>query len=429
MRSRFCVAVLIALALGPATPSRAAGGAEPPGEVWIVTSSAECAGAAGTLVEYERGIAAQVDRAMAQLERTARRFATRAALLDALHRETPRGWLLLLISGHGIADGRGSRACIGQADRPGEWLDIDGELLPALPASLSGAVVVLDSCSSAHVDPRKARIPTAIVSASPYAIDTGALFGATVIASLAAATDENCNGVFDDDDLFAGLNHRLQSSLSLTAFEAWPKLRRNATSPLPLPVRARPASRCAAPWQAVEAIPTALLPGELVQQRAVQAALARGQPTLPRLDHDFFVVADGASAADAAAVRKAARAAGLVELPGLDASRAAALARTTSFADIYRMDPAFGWLETWRLSDGLLIAAVRLAKPSCGMPARKVASDLELVDAPSARYSQADRYLRDARDSPPGHAKACFEPEGQCFDTTAVRKRKEDCEP
>ncbi|TMQ06026.1 MAG: hypothetical protein E6J90_28815 [Deltaproteobacteria bacterium] len=429
MRSVFCVIVLVALALGDATPSRAAGEAEPPGEVWVVTSSAECDGAAGTLVEYERGIAAQLDSAMAQLGRPTRRFATRSALLDALHHDAPRGWLFLFISGHGLGDSLGSRTCIGQSDKPGEWLDIDHDLLPALPVSLSGAIIVLDSCSSAHVDPRTARIPTAIVSASPYVVDTGALFGATVIAALAAATDDNCNGVFDDDDLFAGLSHRLQSSLSLTAFEAWPKLRRNAPSPLPLPVRARPTNRCAALWQTVDAIPATELPGELVQQRAVQAALTRGQLTLPRLDHDFFVIAEDTGEADAVVVRKAARAAGLIELHGLHASRAAALARTTSFADIYRLAPAFGWLETWRLSDGLLIAAVRLTKPSCGMPSRTVPSDLELVDAPSARYSQADRYLRDARDSPPGHAKACFEPEGQCFDTPAVRKRKEDCEP
>jgi hypothetical protein len=395
-----------------------------------VTSPAECDGAAGTLVDYERSIAGQVDAAMAQLGRTVRRFATREALLTGLRDAAPRGWLFLFISGHGLGDAGGSRACIGQADRRGEWLDINKDLLPALPASLAGAVIVLDSCSSAHVDPTVARIPTAIVSASPYVVDTGALFGATVLASLAAASDENCNGVFDDDDLFAGLSHRLQSSLSLTAFEAWPKLRRNAPSPVPLPVRARPSERCAALWQSVDAIPHGQLPEELVQQRGVQAALARGQVTLPRLDHDFFVIADGASATDAKPVRAAAQARGLVELRGVAAAQAAALAQSTSFADIYRLDPAFGWLQTWRLRDGLLIAVARLTRPGCGMPSRTVASDTQLVvPGVPPRYSQADRYLRDARGSPSAPAKACFEPEGQCFDAPESRKRKEDCEP
>lgn len=423
------VVVLVALALGDAS-SRAAEAVEPPGEVWIVTSPAECDGAAGTLVDYERGIAGQVDAAMAQLARTARRFATRAALLDELHRAAPRGWLFLFISGHGLGDDGGSRACIGPADRRGEWLDINHDLLPALPASLAGAVIVLDSCSSAHVDPTIARVPTAIVSASPYVVDTGALFGATVLAALAAASDDNCNGVFDDDDLFAGLSHRLQSSLSLTAFEAWPKLRRNAPGPVPLPVRARPAGRCAALWQSVDAIAPAQLPAELVRQRGVQAALARGELAMPRLDHDFYVIAEGASAADAAAVRRAAQAGGLVELRGVAAPQAAALAQVIAFADIYRMDPALGWLQTWRLRDGLLVAVARLATPACGMPSRVLASDTQLVvPGVAPRYARADRFLRDARGSPSAHAKACFEPEGQCFDAPEARKPKQECEP
>jgi len=429
-RTWLCVA---AVALGHAAPSNAVGqappGQAPPGQIWVVTSPVTCPGVGGVLTDYERSVNAQLDAAMTRLEAQARRFQTRAALLGALRTQSPTGWLLLLFSGHGMADRGSSRVCIGDSEHRGEWLDIDRDLLPALPASLSGAVIVLDSCSSAHVDPRIAHVPTAIVSASPYQIDTGALFGATVLATLAAAHDDNCNGVFDDDDLFAGLNHRLQASLTLTSFEAWPKLRRNAPSPVPLPVRAQPSPRCAALWATANAVPEAALPRPLVVQRQAQTALAGGKLALPRLDRDFFVVADGAGASDARAARDAAVKAGLVELAGVDAAHAQALAATTSFAEIYRLDPALGWLQTWRLRDGLLIAVARLTRPECGMPSRTVASDTQLVvPGVPPRYAQADRILRDARGSPP-HAKACFEPEGQCFDAPEARKRKEDCEP
>lgn len=419
---------VVGVALARAAPSEAAGEA-PRGEIWVVMSPAACPGAGGVLIDYERSIQTQLDAAMTRLGAQARRFQTRAALLDALHNQPPSGWLLLFFSGHGTADGGPSRVCIGDRDHRGEWLDINRELLPALPASLGGAVIVLDNCSSAHVDPRIARVPTAIVSASPYQIDTGALFGATLLATLAAARDDNCNGVFDDDDLFAGLNHRLQASLTLTSFEAWPKLRRNAPSAVPLPVRAQPSPRCAALWATATAVPEAALPRPLAAQRQVQAALAGGQLVLPRLDRDFFVIADGADAADARTARDAAVKAGLIELIGVDAAHAAALAATTSFAEIYRLDPALGWLQTWRLRDGLLVGVARLAKARCGMPSRAMASDIEYyVPNVKPRYERADRYLREVAGAV--HAPhACFESEGQCFDAPVERKQAKECEP
>lgn len=424
-RTWLCVA---ALALGHAAPSDAAGQA-PPGQIWVVTSPATCPGVGGVLIDYERSVNAQLDAAMTRLGAQARRFQTRAALLGALRAQPPSGWLVLLFSGHGMADGGSSRVCVGDSEHHGEWLDIDRDLLPALPASLSGAVIVLDSCSSAHVDPRIAHVPTAIVSASPYQVDTGALFGATVLATLAAARDDNCNGVFDDDDLFAGLNHQLQASLTLTSFEAWPKLRRNAPSPVPLPVRAQPAPRCAALWATANAVPEAALPRPLVVQRQAQTALAGGKLALPRLDRDFFVIADGSSASDARAARDAAVKAGLVELAGVDAAHAQALAATTSFAEIYRLDPALGWLQTWRLRDGQLVGVARLDNASCAMPSRAVASDLAYyIPNVKPRYKRADRYLREAAGAVRA-PHACFESEGQCFDAPVERKQAKECEP
>jgi hypothetical protein len=432
MTSRSCMRIFVLLALAARHPTLSHGAdvSDPPGALWVVMSPAECEGVSGSLFSYARSLHVQLDDAMKRLGRTPRQISTRAALLSALHNDAPRGWLFLFISGHGIGEGGNSRVCVGTGDEPGEWLDINRELLPALPGSLSGAVIVLDSCSSAHVDARLAHIPVALVSASPYEIEMGALFGGTVLSSLAAASDDNCNGVFDDDDLFAGLNHRLQSSMSLTAFEAWPKLRRNAPSPVPLPVRARSSSRCASLWTTANTVPDDAIPRALVEQRGVQTALARGQLRLPRLDRDFFVIADDSTAGNAREVRRAALAAGLVELSGLDATRAAAIAATISFAEIYLLEPAYGWLKMWRLRDGSLTGVVRLAKARCGMPSRTAAVDMELV-VPGAkpRYTRADRHLRAVRSTPPGGAAACFEPEGQCFVAPAPRKKAKECEP
>jgi hypothetical protein len=411
--------VVFALALttvvsgrGGAAPVRAA----PPGEIWAVASPAVCPGVEGRLDRYEEGIAKSVAATLAALGQQPRWFTTRTELLAALAHHRSGGWLLLFISGHGSASTGSSRVCIGDGNGPGEWLDIDGELLPALPPALAGAVIVLDSCSSAHVDPRRARIPTAILSASPYAIETNALFGATVLDALATASDDNCNGVFDDDDLFAGLIRRLAGQLSLVAFEAWPKLRRNAPSPLPIAVRAQSPGRCAARVTTADAVPVSDLPGELVAQRRAQAALATGKPALPVLKHDFFVVAPGATPGNSAVVRAAARAAGLQELGRISATAARALAGTTTFAEIYQFELSFGWLRTWRLRDGLLMSVVRLANAVCGMPSRTVMSRTDLeIPGLTPRYSQAQRYLREAPSTPSGPATACFESEGQCF--------------
>jgi hypothetical protein len=411
--------VLVGLALGSAAPASGQP-ADPPGELWIVASPATCH-AGEPLDGYVRQVREQVDAAMRRLQRTPRMIATRAELLAALGTR-PHGWLFLFLSGHGTGDG-GSRVCMG--DGEGEWLDINRDLLPALPATLSGAVIVLDSCSSAHVDPRLARIPTAILSASPNIVESGALFGAMVLASLGAASDENCSGAFDDDDLFTGLTRRLQSSLSLVKFAAWPKLRRNAPSPVPIAVRARSPGRCTELARRAAAIPPQALPGPLARQRDIQAALAHGGPALPHLDHDFFIAPDP----DSAAVRAAAIAAGLVALPlGRDA--ATALAATTSFAEIYRFELSFGWLRTWRLRDDALVSVVHADQPACGIPSRTVASDLEVISGDvTPRYSQADRYLRDVRSAPPGGALACFESEGQCFNAPAARTYRKGCEP
>lgn len=420
------VALVTAVCDGSAAPLRA----RPPGEVWVVASPAVCPGVDGRLDDYEKGMSDGAAATLAALGQQPRWFRTRAELLAALGQRGGGGWLLLLISGHGSASTGSSRVCIGDGDRPGEWLDIDGELLPAVAAApgLAGAVIVLDSCSSAHVDPRRARIPTAILSASPYVIETGALFGATVLDTLAAASDDNCNGVFDDDDLFAALTRRLAGQLSLAAFEAWPKLRRNAPSPLPLPLPAQSPRPCAARIAAADAVPAPDLPRELVAQRRAQAALAGGTTRLPALEHDFFVVAPGAENGPSAVVRAAARKAGLVELDRITAPAAGALAGTTTFAEIYQLEVSFDWLRTWRLRDGLLMSVVRWTDASCGMPSRLAMSgtDLEIADL-TPRYFQAERYLRMAPRTASGPATACFESEGQCF--VAPARFTKGCNP
>jgi hypothetical protein len=422
----------LAIAAGRADAS---GAGHPGGEIWIATSPAECPGVTGALFRYERAVADRAEAAMQRLAQTPRRFDSRGDLLRALAGPDLHGWLLVFLSGHGSTETgaivRGdSRVCLGNGAGPGEWLDIDRDLLPALPTSLSGAVIVLDACSSAAVDPRRARIPTAIISASPYAIDTAALFGDMMLASLAAAVDDNCNGVFDDDDLFAGVIRRQRSAVSLVALEAWPKLRRNAPSPLPLPLPTVPSERCRALTATAERIAATALPRSLAEQRAAQAELARGRSALPRSDHDFFAIAADSAPADARLLRQLARRANLEEISGLTPPQLAALAATTAFAEIYQLAPAVGWLQTRRVRDGMLMSAVRMSRAACGVPARTVISrTAPLVHRLKPRYRHALRYLRDVTGTPPGPAIACVEAEGQCFIMPAKRPAEEECAP
>lgn len=411
--------IVIGCAFAFSVPVDARSLAAPPGEIWLVTSPADCPGAGGTLFKYEHLMREQASAALKKLSRTARTIETRGRLLEALAELELRragGWLMLLFSGHGGLDGGASRVCVGDGNGPGEWLDIDRELLRALPASLAGAVIVLDACSSANVDPHLATIPTTIISASPYFVSTGALFGPTVLASLSAAMDENCNGVFDDDDLFAGVTHRLRATLSFVTLEAWPKLRRNAPSPLPIPVPVESTERCTGTTAAAVAVASRhALPKPVLEQRRRQGDLARGSAKLPELDIDFFVLTGHGAADTVEVLRRLARAAHLEELPGLDARDAAAIATTMTFAEIYQLELTPRWLRIWRLRDRSLVSVVRIEQASDGLPSRVVRSGPALaIPDIRPRYSQARRYLR-AVTHPDGVATPCFEPEGQCF--------------
>jgi hypothetical protein len=142
------------------------------------------------------------------------------------------------------------------------------------------------------------------------------------------------------------------------------------------------------------------------------------------------VIATGSDPEIADMLRGRARTAGLIEITGLDAAHAVAMASTTTFAEIYRLEPSSGWLRTWRLRDGLLVSAVRLSEATCGLPSRELQSRAELVmNEITPRYSQARRYLREVNDEPPGPATACFEAEGQCFIEPATGKPSLECEP
>lgn len=410
-----------------------AGIAEPDGELWIAASPAACSEREDRLSEYESEIRARASAAMSRLSRVPRMITSRADLRAAvrdLQRRRTCGWLLVFFSGHGaILDGR-SHVCLGTDSGLGEWLDIEGEFLPALPASLGGAVIILDACSSAQVDARRASIPVTIISASPDRVDTNALFGATVLDSMVDGRDENCNGVFDDDDLFIGLTHRLRAALSLVAFNAWPKLRRNAPSPLPLPLPARNLERCAESVTVAAAMRSAVLPRALIEQRTVQRAIARGNTLLPRLDHDFFVIAAGADPDVADRLRVLATSAGLEEIRGLDAGQASTLASRITFTEIYQLEPSLGWLRTWRLRDRTLLSVFRLSMAACGIPSRVLPSHPDRINPYlPPRYSRAVRYLRGVHGDPPGPATVCFEAEGQCFIEPSTRETGEECRP
>lgn len=151
---------------------------------------------------------------------------------EHIRRSNP-GHLLLLLIGHGtmneFAGGVRSAFCLVDGALP-----ID-EMLMWLPAHVSQAVVVLDSCLSAHVDVRRSAVPTSVISATPELVDTertATLLTSLLIESLHAKPNSRLPcAVRTDDELLAFIEQRVK----VQSHPLNPKLRRNTPQPIILP--------------------------------------------------------------------------------------------------------------------------------------------------------------------------------------------------
>lgn len=325
------------------------------------------------------------------------------------------GFLMAILAGHAAPGISAASVCIdAQPWTPdGLALPIDG-LTNALPATLSGAVLIVNACRSAQVDPRGSKVPLSVISASPFTVRTDAMFGSTLpLALLSAANDPNCDGLVTDQELFDSLTLLLRQSPPLSDRPAFPKLRRNATSEIPLPVTPTPTTACRRArgelevW--IEAHRSAL--GELGEALSIQAELARLPPgrcaRLPKADHDYFVI-EVADPDEAHRAQGSLEASGLLPLPSEALDHAQRLAEYMIFADIFKVREQCGWLYVRRLKDDALLTTTPVGAP-LRVPGRQriefAASDKHPVYWRSGVVDDHDL-----------SATPCFSSAGQCFE-------------
>lgn len=334
------------------------------------------------------------------------------------------GFLAAVMAGHGLNGMGAASICVeAQPWSPsGLGLGID-ELSEALPPTLSGAVLIVNACRSAQVDPRRAKVPLSVISASPFTVRTDAMFGSTLPEALrTAASDPNCDGLVTDQELFDGLTLLLRQRPPLSDRPAFPKLRRNATSEIPLPITPTPTEACRRERTDLEGWIELHAPnlGELGKALMTQSALARGLQArrsvpLPKADHDYFVI-DIADGGEANRVRHFLQRSGLRELPVQALDRADRLARYVIFADILRVREYCGWLYLSRLKDDALLATAAVGE-ALRLPGRQ---RIEFA----ASSKQPVYWRSGVVDDHTLVATPCFSGSGQCFEMPTDAERK-----
>ncbi len=409
----------------------------------VVSRASRCPGYAGDDPNLESILARQQGTVESALRSTRTPFAslgaaTKTGVERALH-EAPGPWLLWIHSGHGKADtvtidGRprtGSVLCLPPADlrtsatpstfdgfNPDASARIDRMPAAFLEGGVRGAVFVINACQSAHVDPRLANnVPFSVISASPFNMRADALLGERLGDALDRALDDpNCDGIVTDEELFSELLAIWRREVPVSIDPTYPKLRRQATSHIPLPVTPRPRAECASELPRMQAIiaQRASSWGDLGRALRTQLELARGATTLPASDNDYFLLraGTGAEASSLEQVKNAARAAHLVALPFQDEGLARQIAQFAIFAEMYALTVKCGSVTVERLRDGAVIGVHPLG-PELGalLPSRRGRSWSGVPDEePRARVSFGEARPGD------GIAAPCFEDRGQCFD-------------
>lgn len=344
------------------------------------------------------------------------------ALRDAFGRATGP-WLLFVHSGHGMVADDAARSTLCLRDGTSDVLKPIDDLYRYLPAmNVRGAVFVVNACESAAVDPRLAgQIPLSIISASPFVVRADSLLGSYLTEALARAMeDPSCDGLVTDEELFSELLAIWRERVPLSANPAFPKLRRQATSHIPLPFHPRGRPECVEPQRQIRRLVTAhgAAWGELGVALQRQVDLADGNrptgvpgPVLPQTSRDFFVVRTGREVdAQAAMELKRSAATVLTELPTTDPEAVRAIARFAIFAEVYELMLDCGWVTIRRLRDGAVIGVRELADIAQALPSRRGMSwPRTLGDLPRNRVVGTTASKDD------GVASICFEERGQCF--------------
>ena len=308
-------------------------------------------------------------------------------------------------------------------DRAQDSLKPIDDLYAYLPEdTVRGAVFVVNACESAAVDPRLSRaIPLSIISASPFVVRADSLLGAYLTEAIARAIDDpSCDGLVTDEELFSELLAIWRERVPLSANPAFPKLRRQATSHIPLPFRPRGRPECVEPQRKIRELVAAhgAAWGELGSALRRQVDLADGKlpakgqgPALPHTSLDFFIVRAGRQT-DAKAMESLRRSAAdkLAELPTADPDAARAIARFAIFAEVYELALDCGWVTIRRLRDDAVVAVRELADIAQALPSRRGLSwPRTLGDLPRSRVVGTTASAGD------GVASICFEERGQCF--------------
>jgi hypothetical protein len=335
------------------------------------------------------------------------------------------GWLFVSYTGHGSRSSAGrSEFCLAPSEAPPargcspsspERLSVNECLLQRLPSTLSGAVVALDACQSAAVDPRFSPVHTSVISSSPYVIDSTSLFGDRLALALReAAQDPNCDGLVTDQEVFDALLLNVYREISVAENRTYPKLRRDSPSHIPLPVKPAPRKECEPIRDELErTLKGATTPAWRSLASALRAQLALDplspiKRSLPEDDRDYFILDE--SVANATEVREIAVSRGLAEFPDKRLEVAKQVARFATFTEIYLLSGGCEWTRVTRLRDDMLMAVERTEDLALALPLRRVNTGVPTGENGICqyRYSRAAPKALDA----PVH---CADAEGQCF--------------
>lgn len=126
-----------------------------------------------------------------------------------------------------------------------QFLDVDA-LVASVATSRQFAVLIVDACSSAHVDVRRATTAVSVLSATPISLTTnvsGRTFIAETLSKLQLTeADTDCDGSLTDVELYHWLDRELPRS---TGTSPQPKLRRQTDTPWFTLLRSEGRSQCA----------------------------------------------------------------------------------------------------------------------------------------------------------------------------------------
>jgi hypothetical protein len=362
--------------------------------------------------------------ALAAAARTLR-MTTPELSLDAWNQgaSLPRsGYFATFIAGHAKPGLQNGSICIdpdGAGGAPSVHRTFD-KLASQLPAGLKGAVFILSACMSARVDPREAKVPLSTISASPFVVDTDALFGQVVPEALTrAAQDPNCDGLITDQELFDQISLLLAQRPVVSFRPAFPKLRRNATSEIPLPLAPLASKACDVRKREITKLVRdavtwgALGEGMRAQQALSERLLRPDAPALPSSTADYYVLRPLGDPELERKLHVRLQAGGLAALPPSAVARAEEIASFIIFAQVYEVSEQCGWLQVRRLKDGAVLSIVPVDKAELPVP-KRAGYEFSAVGTSSVLWRSVvvdDKSLI---------AVPCFSEVGQCFEPPTI---------